>query len=472
MPPDVRPLQAEAWLTVASRIARAGGWLIELPHRQVLWSQEACTMLEFPQGKSLALEEVLTLFTSASHERFVGAIAACAREATAFDLGLELHTLSGTPLHVRAMGQAVQDGNGNVDRIEGVFQDITGSDMRWHPQKGQIGAALDCIADAFVTLDRDWRITYLNKEAERLMQRSRNEVLGRVVWNEFESLAGSTLERECRRAMEHGCVLEFEEFYPALGLWFEIRVFPSEEGLVVFLRDVSALKRDRDSLRASEERFTRIARATTDAIWDWDLQTDTIWWSEGAHTLFGLPQGDMTSANLSWRSRIHGDDRQRVLNTMHAAIDSGVDNWTDEYRFLRADGSYAYVLDRGYVIRDDSGRALRMVGGMSDVSARKAAETELANSNRALRMVSACNSLLLRATDEQQLLQETCRLAVEIGGYRMAWVGYANDDAKRSITPVAQAGRLIDPHYLDNLHISWAEDRPEGQGLGLSLIHI
>ncbi len=221
-------------------------------------------------------------------------------------------------------------------------------------------------------------------------------------------------------------------------------------------------QRAEQAARETRQRFEVVARATNDAVWDWNLATNEIWWNEGFETLFGFKRSEIEPSAESWYHRIHPDDARRVLPGIRRIITEGGEHWSDEYRFLRADGRYAYVLDRGFVIRDESGRAVRMVGGMTDLSARKQSEQDLARLNRALHMLSACNEAVTRASGEHHLLEEICRLAVNTGGYRMAWVGYARNDARRSIEPVAWAG--AEDGYLEKIRISWDEDCPTGRG--------
>lgn len=219
-----------------------------------------------------------------------------------------------------------------------------------------------------------------------------------------------------------------------------------------------------NTLREIQQRFEIVARATNDAVWDWDLETDEIWWSEGFEKLFGYRRNQMEKSSVSWSGRIHPEDEGRVLQEIRAKFQGTEENWSGEYRFLRSDGAYAYVLDRGFVIRDGSGKATRMVGGMSDITARKHSELDLARLNRALKMLSACNEAVTRAIGEEELLTKICQVAVKTGGYRMAWVGYAQDDAEKYIRPMAFAG--IENGYLSSIRLSWDENTPTGRGPG------
>jgi PAS domain S-box-containing protein len=212
----------------------------------------------------------------------------------------------------------------------------------------------------------------------------------------------------------------------------------------------------------SHQRFQSVAAATNDTIWDWDLETDAFWWNDGFANLFGWSAEDSAATVRVWIRQIHPEDRARVVEGIYAAISSGDTQWTDEYRFISDDGTVAHVLDRGQIIRSASGKGVRMVGGMTDLTASHAAESALKRSHRALRMLSTCNEMLIRATDERDLLAEACRLAVEIGGYRMAWVGYAQEDERRSVIPMAHAGDELG--YLGEIEITWREDHPTGIG--------
>lgn len=142
-------------------------------------------------------------------------------------------------------------------------------------------------------------------------------------------------------------------------------------------QNIRELKIIEQRLYESEERFKLIAKATADAIWDWNLQTDEVWWNDGIKTLFGYEFEDLERNSASWTSRIHPEDLGQVIKGISATVDGNNNNWMEEYRFRRSDGTYAYVNDRGFVIRNTEGKAVRMVGGMTDITAAKYAAMEL-----------------------------------------------------------------------------------------------
>jgi PAS domain S-box-containing protein len=129
-------------------------------------------------------------------------------------------------------------------------------------------------------------------------------------------------------------------------------------------------------------RYATAARATSDAIWDADLTTRQVSWHEGAFTLFGYAEPDV-GPDLAWRhDRIHPADRARVIASLEGALARGEQKWSEEYRFRRASGDYAHVVDRGYVIYGPSKQPVRMIGAMMDLTPLRRLEERLVQSER------------------------------------------------------------------------------------------
>ncbi len=140
------------------------------------------------------------------------------------------------------------------------------------------------------------------------------------------------------------------------------------------LLDITARKRADEERRKTEERFQLVAQATNDAVWDWNLVTNEVWWNEGVRTLFGYEAEQVGPDAEWWYENIHPEDKERVVSSVHEVINGGGQSWAGEYRYRRADGTYAFIMDRGYVIYDDGHRPVRMLGAMADISERRMAE--------------------------------------------------------------------------------------------------
>ncbi len=138
------------------------------------------------------------------------------------------------------------------------------------------------------------------------------------------------------------------------------------------------LRRAQAELRASELRYRTVTRATNEAVYDWDIRTSALVWNEGVRTLFGYAHEDVGPTIAWWESRLHPDDRARVMAGLAGLVESGKELWFDEYRYQRADGSYALVFDRGIVLRDEQGKARRMIGAMMDTTELRQTQARLA----------------------------------------------------------------------------------------------
>lgn len=370
--------ERNAWLLqMASGVAHLGGWSYDAAQGRVIWSDEVCRIHEVPLGTAPTVEEAFGYFAPESRARLRRLVDACLRDGTAYDEELKLVTARGRSVWVRSIGEPARGADGRITGLQGAFQDI--SDKRKAEQQAanmaaRLSATLESITDAFYTLDRAWRFTYLNPEAERLFKRPRAQLLGKVLWEEFSALRGQIGYRELHRAVREKRTVVFEEYYAPYEVWSEVRAYPSDEGLTVYFRDITEARKTEASLRLSEERFRTIARATTDVVWDWNLEDDSLWASDSVESVFGYTPADFSGPIRAWSDRIHPDERERVVSHIQSAIAGGDDHWMDEYRFLRKDGSTAFVLDRGYITRDAGGRATRMIGAMVDLTERRRAE--------------------------------------------------------------------------------------------------
>lgn len=258
-------------------------------------------------------------------------------------------------------------------------------------------AIFESAADfAMIITDPAGIITDWNPGAERAMGWTAAEMRGRDASRFFtpEDRNDDRVSYEMRQALADGRASDERWHVRKDGqrFWASGEMMPlfdggTHLGFVKILRDRTNEHLSGVTLAETQERYRLAGKATNDAVWDWDLTNNRVHWNESLERTYGhvLTRAEMTGE--WWISQIHPDDQARIDSSIHAVIDGSDDAWTDGYRFRRSDGSYAEVLDRGHVIRDADGRAVRMIGAMLDLTKMRSAEAALSRSEARFRTV-------------------------------------------------------------------------------------
>jgi PAS domain S-box-containing protein len=132
-----------------------------------------------------------------------------------------------------------------------------------------------------------------------------------------------------------------------------------------------------EETETAKERYDIVAKATSDTIWDWKIQANTFEWNKGIQGVFGYKKEDVGKTSNWWFERIHPEDSIRMSVKLYNFLEEKVEKWQDEYRFACADGSYKYVFDRAFLVKDENGKPIRMIGAMQDVTKQKEEEQRL-----------------------------------------------------------------------------------------------
>lgn len=298
---------------------------------------------------------------------------------------------------IEANGHVVHDESGRPISFPGVLIEV-GERRRIETERDSARALLTNFVEAMPGVvyakDRDGRLVIGNHGTSELIGKAPHDFIGRTDLDILEDKQQAAMVMATdRRIMASGRSEQVEEDvnFPdgRRAIWLSTKSpLRDADGTVVGLVGTSLDITERKAIEAShreiEERYRLAIGATSDIIWDWRLADGHVVWNEALVTRFGHAQ-EQTSAQW-WLDHIHPDDRARIEASIHAVIDHGGTSWTDEYRFERADGSYAFVLDRGAVLRSDDGAPLRMIGAMLDQTERKAAEAQLLELNERLEL--------------------------------------------------------------------------------------
>lgn len=287
-------------LDIAGRVGRLGGWQIDLETNRVHWSRIVAEIHGMPEGFAPSLDQGIALFAPEDRETIARVFSACAEQGIPYQEELRIIDASGETRWVRTSGEAVRDERGCINVVQGAFQDISAQKAAEHKAAAaseRLRKTLESITDGFFSLDRDWRFVYLNNEAARLLQQPRAALIGENFWSRFPEAIGTRLERAYRQAMLAQKTVAFEEYYRPFKTWFEIRAFPSKEGLAVYFQDVSErhqmllrLQSQKAALRQSRDRLAELVR-TRKALID----------SLPAHIALLDADGRIIEVNDTWR---------------------------------------------------------------------------------------------------------------------------------------------------------------------------
>jgi PAS domain S-box-containing protein len=232
---------------------------------------------------------------------------------------------------------------------------------------------LENVSDAFVALDRDWRILYANREACRINQKPLGEFVGRIHWEEWPAAVGTALELQLRRAMDEREEAHLEHRYVAgsYDVWIEADVYPSDDGINLFYRDTTGRKQAQEELRRSEERYRSLVEATAEIVWTNTPQGEMRGPQPGWGGFTG--QAEAEYQGYGWARAVHPEDAQPTVDAWNQAVAART-TFLFEHRVRRQDGVYRTFAVRAVAILHDDSTIREWVGIHTDVTERRAME--------------------------------------------------------------------------------------------------
>jgi PAS domain S-box-containing protein len=233
----------------------------------------------------------------------------------------------------------------------------------------------ETIVNGFFTVDQKWIVQYWNKAAEKILKVRAADIVGKSLWESFADFIPLEFYAVYHKAFENDMPVHFEEYWGEMGAWFDVVTYYCDNVLSVSFKssnqsvDPDYPKNREQQLKIKTELYRFVTEVTNDCLWEWDLVTKEIFWVDGGHKrVFGYQVENALIPQSFWESRVHPEDRTRILSRLDRIIkEKAVCTWEDEYRFKRANGQYASVRDRGHIIFEGDDTC-RMIGATQDIT--------------------------------------------------------------------------------------------------------
>jgi PAS domain S-box-containing protein len=339
-------------LRIAGRIAKVGGWRASLDG-SVEWSPETAAIHEAPDVGHVPVERGIDYYAPEYRDRIRAVFGACARDGTPFDEVLQIVTAAGNRVWVRSIGEPERDASGAICAVRGAFQDVSEL-VAAREQSEQLSrrllATLESISDAFYTLDANWRFTYVNRRAEELLERRREDLLGRQVWAAFPEAADAQVRNEYERAVATGDTVRFTMWYAPLAKWFQIGAHPSPEGLAVYFTDVTQQREADDRLRQSQK-LEAVGQLTGGVAHDFNNLLTVM-----------LGSAEMLASGLADRPKLHA-----LASTCVTAAERGAELTSRLLAFARRQALEPRATDVAALVRGMGGLLRRTLAEDIDI---------------------------------------------------------------------------------------------------------
>lgn len=259
-----------------------------------------------------------------------------------------------------------------------------------------IEKVLGSLNDHFVMFDHEWRYTYVNDAAARMIGRPKEELVGHIIWELFPNAVGNQYYQELHGARATGKDTCFEHYYQPWDGWFENRIYALADGISVLTIDITARKKAEEAQRQSEQMLAFALQAAKMVAWEWDIERDTITTSNAYDHIFDLPPVHTAAEGFA---RVHPDDALHHRQQIEKAIATGTP-YQSEFRIIRPNsGEVVWVEEWGFAVPNAEGVVQKLFGVEMESSDRKRSEQALRESEERFRNLADSAPVMIWMTD-------------------------------------------------------------------------
>lgn len=378
----------EEKLTLAQSLAKIGNWDYDVAEAKFNWSAELFKIFEIDQetfDQNLN-ESFIFLMDEKDQEKAQEIREKALRTGESFKFEYGITTKKGEHKVIEEIGYGERDKKGELIRFFGTSQDITErkkAEEQIKESELKYRSFFENSLDGILLTLTDGAILAANPAACEMFQMTEKEIIQKGRFGLVDKTDPRLYELLSKRKQEGSARGELTLIRKD-GSKFEGELASSmfldaqgNERTSMIVRDITQQKQYESEIKENNQRFEYVTQATSDAIWDWDLTKQSIYWGNSFYKLFGYTENPEQNNINFWENNIHPGDLKKLHESLNKAIDGNESKWNEVYRYKKADGTYAYVTDHGFIIRDEAGKAIRMVGAMSDITQKKLEEERL-----------------------------------------------------------------------------------------------
>ena len=401
---QIKLQESKAQLEIAQQIAKLGAWEFDLPSQELRLSSEALIVLG---AESAEMNGSFERFKAQIHEDDLAAFKEAFELALSDEMMLNIEhrivTKNQLVKTVIQKGYLLYDNNNEPIQFRAIIQDITERkymEEALFKKQRQLDLIYNTVNEAIFLINIEegprFRFESVNQTFLYLNGLAKEQVIHQWIENVIQKPLLAMAKANYLHCLQQQETVTWEENFEyhngTKTSLVSVTPILNEAGVCVqiigSIHDITAIKDAAVKLEQSNERFEYVAKATGDAIYDWDIEKDIVLWGKAYADLFGDEDFKNVFTMEHWAERMHPDDFEFVKQTLEQTLHhSNSSNWVSEYRFKKLDGSYVYIIENGYIIRDANGKPLRMIGALRDITERKKSEEKLRHSEEKRSMI-------------------------------------------------------------------------------------
>jgi|GEM_PF-1608788 len=254
------------------------------------------------------------------------------------------------------------------------------TEINLRQEKDNFQSIVKALPDIVIKIDAAFRFSYIHTLTPEILYKPVHEMMGKKIYEIFDSGFSETVLQKIQETKNTDEYVIWDHMLeiPKKGLrYFEGRLVKAiNQSTLLLIRDITESKNKENELKLANERFDYATKATSDGIYEWDIVNDKTYWSNGYKELFEYTVPNNIGDYSFWYNKLDITYKEQVLKSLHKAIEGNETKWQEEYKFRKGNGDYIDVIDRAIIIRNEAGKAIKLVGALSDISAKKKQEHE------------------------------------------------------------------------------------------------